>query len=584
MSTPDNRNITTAVPFKKLKITTTNSTMATATQKGTDVKGKDEFEIVREYLLNCPLVANVHESPAIKAALEGIEREEKRRIRDAKLRSKFVNKDTKAKSGADDGDELVVVEKDDAVSPKNATGSVILESGSNSSSNIDDMEWQDVQQQQKDEDAMVPAVRAIGDSFTMDRSAAAEAEGCFLGRALAKACIDAIAEQQKQARGRPVVVSTPLAAIAVALHSSLRSSLLGFACTGIPDDLNKKGKSIGFAPPVRELPKTEFLPRGWDEAKTNRNESPAPLRYRKLDTGAVVLTVEGRPSNEDGNATDGIAGSSTECWVTFAPANSKDDSTHPGLRFPLSEHINLDSWNAAKAGGSSKIAPSLHYKNLSGLLSKFCRTFDLGAIQNDSSVLGDEANPGYRYPEKLGGGKNKLDASGIIPEPHSAASMAGMSSTPNLKEPGYSVPSTLGQAFPPAAAAARRRDDPSRLMDYPPAGGDFAGDLLPSGLQDPRFARPSMGGMGGRSGNLMGPNHPLFAGPDSGLPVGLPGGLPIGGPGTMQPRFDPIVPPCLGGSDPPGPLAASRKARRAPGEPNPDHLPPPNSLGNNMFM
>ena len=104
-------------------------------------------------------------------------------------------------------------------------------------------------------------------------------------------------------------------------------------------------------------------------------------------------------------------------------------------------------------------------------------------------------------------------------------------------------------------------------MGYPPPhlpGGDFADDLLPSGLRDPRFGM----GMGG---NLMGPNHPAFHGT-------VPGNLPMGGPGSMQPRFDPIVPPCLNGNEDP------RRRRGANGEPNPDHLPPPNSLGNNMFM
>lgn len=112
---------------------------------------------------------------------------------------------------------------------------------------------------------------------------------------------------------------------------------------------------------------------------------------------------------------------------------------------------------------------------------------------------------------------------------------------------------------------------------------------------------PGRGMLGGNTGNLMGPNHPVFA-PGGGLrqqqtpqPPWQRGGLPIGGPGTMQPRFDPLMPPGIGeplplppgsgGGAPPsfGPLDGRR--RPIPGEPNPDHLPPPNAFGSSsMFM
>ena len=74
----------------------------------------------------------------------------------------------------------------------------------------------------------------------------------------------------------------------------------------------------------------------------------------------------------------------------------------------------------------------------------------------------------------------------------------------------------------------------------------------------------------------MGPNHPMFAG------GGGVHGPPLGGPGSMQPRFDPFYPP---GVDPDdinnGNPQRNRPSRS--GEPNPDHLPPPNSFGNDMF-
>merc|ERR1712137_659828 len=127
-----------------------------------------DFQIVREYLLNCPLLGP--NNPAIRAALEGIEKEEKRQIRDAKLRSKFGGNDnvttTTATASSPGLTDVVVVEKA-------SSGSFILE-GDNS--NDTDMEWQDVPQQKEN--------TAIGDSFTMeqDDSVPQTLEDSFLGK------------------------------------------------------------------------------------------------------------------------------------------------------------------------------------------------------------------------------------------------------------------------------------------------------------------------------------------------------------------------------------------------------------------
>ena len=140
-----------------------------------------------------------------------------------------------------------------------------------------------------------------------------------------------------------------------------------------------------------------------------------------------------------------------------------------------------------------------------------------------------------------------------------------------------------GGAFDRSYPARNNNNQPS---NYPGTHGDFAGDLLPAtGLQDPRFH--GTGGMhdGRMGGNLMGPNHPMFS-PASG---GYPGpGMGGGGPGSMQPRFDPVFPSHLGrGPPPPGGRRPYNNPSRS-GEPNPDHLPPPNSLGGsdygNMYM
>lgn len=590
--------------------TTQSTSSATNTKvEGRDEISKDEFEIVKEYLLKCPHVSSVRDSPAIKAAIEGIEKEQRRQIRDAKLRSKFVAGVKANSSSIDsfclaDGEEIVVVEKHDidvtvVAGNPDATASTTA-SGSNNI-NDDDMEWQDVQKMQKEEiidvgDDMASSGIAIGDSFSIEQGEESDGNNscCYLGRTLAKACIDAIGKQQNRT---PVVVSTPLAAIAVALHSGLRSDVLGFACTGVPEDKTKGGGSNGFAPPVRELSIDEFLPRGWDnDGKGGKHQSPLPLRYRKMDTGAVVLKIEGLSAGGDEKSATEWAG--IECQVTFVPSNGKGDSTQSGLKFPLSDHINLDSWNTAmhKTVSNSKIAPSLHYKNLAGLLSKFCQTFDLGSVNSHTAADGCETDPDMTHATKISSSDHaKMETPTVFAQSDPVGTKLSKGTTESRQERS-TAPSTLDEAFPAAAAVRRRDYNPNPLMDYPPRGGDFPDDLLPasSGLQDPRFGRA--GGRMSGSGNLMGPNHPIFSqggGHDSMLPVGGPGGgFAFGGPGTMQPRYDPIVPPGIGGSDnipqpAPSRLPNSNKNNRRsriPGEPNPDHLPPPNSLGDNMFM
>ena len=222
------------------------------------------------------------------------------------------------------------------------------------------MEWQDVQQHKSDGDGEDPdesAVMATGSDIVEDGSS-------YFGKQLAKTSIDAIAEYR-------VHVSSPVAAIAVAFHAAMRSPLLGFACTGIPEA--QKSSGGGFAPPVRELPKTQFLPLHWEN-----NPTKISLRYRKNGTGALVLKVQ-----MEG---DGGCDAASKVQVTLLPANSTEPPTQ-SMSFPLVDHINLDSWNAAlKANKNHRIAPSLHYKRLAGMLGKFCQIFDLGAVVDEGDA------------------------------------------------------------------------------------------------------------------------------------------------------------------------------------------------------
>lgn len=146
--------------------------------------------------------------------------------------------------------------------------------------------------------------------------------------------------------------------------------------------------------------------------------------------------------------------------------------------------------------------------------------------------------------------------------------------------------------------------------------GDFSDDLLPSGLPLPGFADSAYNNNQSRnpntSGNLMGPNHPMFqrtiddddddfnlggngigGGENNGFPV--PGGL------GMNPRFDPYYPPGVDGTNggiPLGPGGGRRGVKRghgrggrggnipynSRGDPNPDHQRPPSNFGGSHYL
>lgn len=341
----------------------------------------------------------------------------------------------------------------------------------------------------------------------------------YLGRNLAKAAVDMISEYQQK-------VKSPVAAVAVALHAALRSNRLGFACTGIPEAETK----VGFAPPVRELGLHQFLPTSWDSSSTN-----IVLRYRKNGTGALLLLVEQCDSEE-------------VITVRFQQTSTREPAPQK-ISFARGEYVNLESFNAA-AKVASLVSPTLHYKSLAVLMTQFCQAFDLGTMEEDENgTLRD--SKAVQYVDNT---VPRTIRSEFIPARPTPS--LGDYSTPHL--PGR-VPATFGEAFPGF--------NPLRV------GGDFSGDLAPAGIQDPHFLHD-----GGRmGGNLMGPNHPAFQG----------GGVPLGGRGSMQPRFDPIYPEGIdfpgGGQGMPRRGAGPNSRPRRSGEPNPDHLPPPNSFNDSMF-
>jgi len=385
-----------------------------------------------------------------------------------------------------------------------------------------------------------------------------------------------------------ILVRTPVAALALALHASLRSDILGFKCTGVPEEDNcfssdpisssslssGEKRNSGFAPPVRELPKGKFLPDGWDKfASTNTklqtpktNESAkVTLRYRKNGIGATILRVIQIVDVEENNYT-------LMARICFGPSGGEPLV----INIPMDRYVNVDGLNAA-LDKCPRVKPALHYKSLPLLLSDFCKRADLGVVKekedvtmNTVTVNVGNTNTPSSYTTV---GRNADDASRNLAFDQNRYGSRPTNTRPTIEDDLLGVAGIRGQRMP---------------------GGDFAGDILPGGIPGPGFANPRPGG------SLMGPNHPYFQGNFDGYgdndytnssgQDNFPG---LGGLG-MQPRFDPYYPPGVntgrGGRGRGGVggrgrgRGGGRGNRDFSGDPNPDHERPPNTFGNDMFM
>jgi len=499
---------------------------------------EQDISSLRDHILDCRNVSS--DSKAVQIALEALDNEMKRINRDKKLREKFAAE--QAVVSLQKINNETTPTHSDFVGDKESQCDE-LKFSSKKADEMDEslMEWQDVGSTQAIGAVDIPSNNndsKVSESTTQCTSKIASSP---FSRNLSETAISDMSKAE-------VYISSPLAALALVLHSALKSSILGFKCTGIPEEdfdsnkangLHTKKKSAGFAAPVRELPKGKYVPDNWDKHASIKYEEQfhrVCLRYRKDSVGSTILSVKIIHDDEDLT----LSAKSQNVQVKFGPVQGEPKV----LNLPLHRHINLDSLNTALSsnisnGGKPGVQPALHYKALPVFMAEFCTMCDLGSVED--SVENKAGFDGSTYPLHI----------------------------PKMQ--------------------LERPYQPNMTYDSSIPVGDFSGDLLPSGLPPVGFADPLrvQGIIGG--GNMMGPNHPTFQRNsyddfDSVNDITddriTPGGL------SMRPRFDPLYPPNSGIPSSRGRGRGRRGQGLQPlkGEPNPDHQRPPSDLGGNMFM
>ena len=543
----------------------------------------EELEQVKDYLSRCTSVPQT--SNAIRVAIAALDQELKRINRDEKLRLKFStsNDNIVQDSGAADAlrialsdDSMVHVTAASANDTNFRTGqnSNCISNAKNSSSNDEEddallNEWQDVE---ADESS----------NMQVDSSHSNPTMSSPMGVSLLKTSLQDMSSAHS-------VVSTPTGALSLILHSALRSKLLGFKCTGIPDDpccfknnvqdkpdKKKTTGPIGFAASIRELPRGAFLPKKWDDHASlyhasNNGTHRVILRYSKIGMPVTILKVETIQDRASGSPAH------SNVKISFGPLGGEPCE----MIFPIDQHVNLEALHAATVREGCGVKPTLHYKALSGLLTEFCNKTDLGVVDdgtdaNKASGIGVSENDLIAKKYTRNSVPIPLDTNTLLP-----------TTIPNY---GPTPSSTHGH--PPTIRDDLQRINYNHGRNGIP-GGDFSDDLLPSGLPLPGFSNP-MREDNGMTGNLMGPNHPAFHPQFNNEDDGYNGNgdfMPPGGLG-MQPRFDLYLPPGVGGRGMPGRIGRGRgRGRRGgrfpSGDPNPDHQRLPNTFGgggDNMFM
>jgi len=466
--------------------------------------------------------------------------------RDEKLRLKFAKLQQKAQTSADNSDEsrsgvssskVPKLESSSCASSGNAGKQSNNrrpvgknDDGEFNSANDAEEDWEDVPNNNGE---YVAAMVSMG-SFENENS---QKSRSIVGKLLAEESIQCMSRF-----GIRISSGKPLSVIALALHCALVSSSVGFKCTGIPP--NSKGKSSGFAAPIRELPQTQLVPDKWDANATTY----VSFRYRKDGVGTVHMEVR-----LDDNIATWEDSRGVICNVQMSTSNGEPLKSDP-LSFALDDYVNLVVLRAAASSGKDAVEPALLFKQLSACLASFVEYFDLGSV--------------------LSTGDHDIKESSLPADVPMMSSSAKTSSLKlSIETQSSSSPQVLvhGDVKP-----FRGSREPVNDMIFPKTQDDFASDLLRGGVKYPGIPT---------SGNLMGPSHPMFlrrGGDDPNTNMPDFGGL------GMRPRYDPVMPPGMEVSFDKNGNLVRRSGKKMPlhrGEPNNDHMRPPNSFtGNNMFL
>jgi len=511
-----------------------------------------ELEDLKRHILSCREVPQ--DSLAVRVCLQALADEVKRIERDEKLRMKFMSQQIISEVAQQDYSASSSKELDDDTALMNDWQDIAVSEAMLSSATPPPPTDELLSTARTSSSSPVLVGRNIPDSAA--HGVLTMTDSSPLGLFLANVAISELSKAH-------VLVSSPTAAIALALHAVLRSHSVGFKCTGIPDvdEFDTKVSSTnnnsrkGFAAPVRELKPSQFLPDLWDQhAKVFdvSSSSKVLLRYRHDTIGAVTLRVALQNTLPVPSLNLGDSMISIRFGSTLPTSRELKEIT-----FDIKECFNLESFISAlkSSNNRSGVLPALHYIDLPIVLTKFAQNFDLGVIQQGDAM--DE---------------NACEFQDTVEYPTTTAFINSQDTS------SLSLDITRDD----------KQKDPTTVFSQKP-GGDFADDLfpnraLPSLLQDPRDNEKAS-----FNGSLMGPNHPIFqrdydpdVRPNPNLI--LPGGL------GMQPRFDPFYPPGVGGDPMPfgrGRAPTGLRGQRpfpSSGDPNPDHQRPPNDLGGHMFM
>ena len=314
---------------------------------------------------------------------------------------------------------------------------------------------------------------------------------------------------------------TFIQAIALLLHSIMLES--GFVC------LEEVPNSVpGFAPAMRDLPKSSFIPVAW-----TTNNSAITLIYKHSDKRGKHFSLM-------------VVGMDTTALVTLSQKNG--DSFN--VEYDTETTINQ---TALEDISTLRDSPITVFKDINNSRNMFSSVIDslMGReTRSNSGSMTERQNRGMMMHHPPRG----------PPAPFA----------PPMRGPGFGP---RGMGGPPAIPVVGGNDV------FPNFGHPPGGILGPGG--DVRH--PS------GNGSFVGPDHPMFNpnGPPTGPNMGpyTPGFEP--GTGLPHPRFDPFGPPGVGmgggrgmgrgmgrgrGGRWPG------QGRNVPGEPDPDHLRP--SRGN----